>query len=60
MNRNTARVVGAIFATIALLLAILATVVRHSRGKPTDYTALLGALFCLFFMIIVLRNRGEK
>ena len=60
MDRNTARVIGVILGVIAFLLAILATVIRYSRGKPTDFTALMGALFCLFFMVIALRNRGEK
>lgn len=60
MDRNTARVIAAIFAALAFLLAIFGTIIRYSRGKPTDYFALIGALFCLFFLILVLRGRGKK
>lgn len=60
MDRKTARVVGVILATLAFLLVLFATVIRYAHGKPTDYTALLGALFCVFFIIVIARPRGEK
>lgn len=60
MDRKSARIAAAILVVLAFALAIVGTIVRYSHGKPTDYTALLGAMFCLFFVIVVARPRGEK
>ena len=60
MDRKSARVAATILALLAFALAIVGTIVRYSRGKPTDYTALMGAMFCVFFIIVVARRRGEK
>lgn len=59
MNPNTTRVVAATLALLAFLLAVLGTVTRYAHGKPTDYTALIGAVGCVFFLIVVLRKRPE-
>jgi hypothetical protein len=60
MDRKTARLVAAVFAALAVILAMLAIVIPLWRGKPVEFTALFGALMCLFFCIIVARDRGKK
>lgn len=57
MDRNTARIIGALLAALVFLLAIVATLIRYAHGKPTDYAALVGALASLLFFIVILRSR---
>ncbi|MFL6583583.1 MAG: hypothetical protein ACJ8KU_03595 [Chthoniobacterales bacterium] len=60
MKPTTARMLGIVLGFLALALALLATVVRYSWGKPTDYTALIGAVLLLFFMIVIVRPGAKK
>ena len=60
MDRRTARVIAVIFVVLAVALVVMATIVRYARGQPTDFTALFGAMMCIFFCIIVTRDRGAK
>jgi hypothetical protein len=60
MDQKSARIVAVILGVLAITLAVLATVVRYTRGKPTDFAALVGAAACVFFLIVVSRSRGDK
>jgi hypothetical protein len=60
VDQKTARLIAILLAVLAAALAILATVVRYSKGKPTDFGALVGAGMCLFFIIIIVGKRGDK
>ena len=60
MNPRTARLLKILLAVLAVVLALLATVVRYVIGKPTDYVALIFALFLLFFIIVIARGRPTK
>ncbi|MFL6527768.1 MAG: hypothetical protein ACJ8I9_04825 [Chthoniobacterales bacterium] len=60
MDPKTARFIAILLAVLAAALAVLATVVRYSKGKPTDFGALIGAAMCLFFIIIIVGKRGDR
>ena len=57
MTPRTARLLALVLGGLAFVLAVLATVVRYLLGKPTDYGALVFALFLLFFVIVIARGR---
>jgi uncharacterized membrane protein len=60
VDQKTARFIAILLGVLAAALAVLATVIRYSKGKPTDFGALVGAGMCVFFIIVVLGKRGDK
>jgi predicted naringenin-chalcone synthase len=60
MDQKSTRIIAVVLGILAIALAVLATVVRYTRGKPTDFAALVGAAACVFFLIVVNRRRGDK
>jgi hypothetical protein len=60
VDQKTARLIATLLAVLAIALTVVATIVRYSKGKPTDFGTLIGAGMCLFFIMIIIRNRGDK
>ena len=60
MNPQTTTRLAIIFGVIALLLSIVAMIVKFTRGHGIDWTHLIAVLGLLFFLIVVTKTRGHR